>query len=75
MFKKIFDYEMRLAAMLNPKTFNEVKPAYNHKGLLQLRAINYALRAQNTPLKRFKDMVAYADMIKGLQSLPGSLVL
>jgi len=71
MFKKLFDYEMRLAAMLSSRP----KPAYTYKGLLQLRAINYALRAQNTPLKRFKDMVAYADMIKGLQSLPGSLVL
>ena len=66
-FKTLFTYEMNLAKMMSPKTFNEVKPAYTTRGLLQLRSYNYHLRARKAPKKRFCDMVAYSDMIMGIQ--------
>jgi hypothetical protein len=63
-FEQLFKKEIQLAKMLGIESVNV---AYTIKGLLQLRACNYRLRARKAPKKRFCDMVAYSDMIMGIQ--------
>ena len=70
-FKKLYEHEMKIAKVMGL----EQKPAYTHKGLLQLRAFNWRLRGRNAPLKAIGDLKAYADMIRAKQYLPESLVL